>query len=203
MAEMDDIWSRKTKKLKQDPKMIQLVEFTNDLREDSGERVPDFDPDDGGIEAEVLFVFQDPGPTVGDTGFISRDNYLFDPKDHSAMRVIEASDEAGLDRTRTVSWNAIPWHVSDATRKAEFNRAKDDRCLTKLLRTFENQQNHRLKAVALFGKGYACKLAGEVRDAWPDLRIFEEYHPSDRGVPSKQKREHLKETFRQIKEYLG
>ncbi len=201
MADIDDIWARKHEKLHREPKMKPLVEFVEYLRERSeGRKVPNFDPDDGGIDAEVLFVFQDPGPTVEDTNFISRDNYLVNPKDHSAMRVIEASDEADLHRERTVSWNAIPWHVSDDNRKTEFERVKKEKCLTKLLRTFENRN---LKAVALFGSGYAHRLADEVRDERPDLRIFKDYHPSDRGLNSKQKREHFKETFRQIKEFLG
>ncbi len=201
MADIDDIWARKHEKLHREPKMKPLVEFVEYLRERSeGRKVPNFDPDDGGIDAEVLFVFQDPGPTVEDTNFISRDNYLVNPKDHSAMRVIEASDEADLrSRERTVSWNAIPWHVSDEDRDREFRRVRKEGYLTKLLRTFENRN---LKAVTLFG-GYARQLADEVGDERPDLMIFEEYHPSDRGLNSKEKREHFKETFRQIKEFLG
>lgn len=198
MAEFDDIWKRKLEKLHRDLKIKPLRDFAEYLRTQTGQRVPNFDPDDGGVKAEVLFLFQDPGPTVGATDFISRDNYLFDPRDHSAMRVIEASDEADLSRTRTVSWNAMPWHVNADDRDREFRRAKRERYLTKLLTRFEN---HNLKAVALFG-GYARKLADEVKDERPDLRIFEEYHPSDRGLNSKQKKEHFKKTFRQIKEFL-
>jgi hypothetical protein len=81
MAETHDIWARKREALRRDPKMKPLREFTDDLRARSGESVPNFDPDDGGIEAEVLFLFQDPGPTVKDTDFISRDNYPFNPRD--------------------------------------------------------------------------------------------------------------------------
>ncbi len=200
MADIDDIWARKHEKLHREPKMKPLVEFVEYLRERSeGRKVPNFDPDDGGIEAEVLFVFQDPGPTVRDTDFISRDNYLFNPNDHTAMRVIEASDEADLHRERTVSWNAIPWHVTAKERRPEFTKVKKERYLVKLLNKFENQN---LKAVALFG-GYARNLADQVMESRPDLKIFEDYHPSDLGLPSKEKREHFKETFRQIKEFLG
>jgi len=125
MTEPEDIWAHKRKKLHRETKMQPLVEFVEYLGEhEGGKKVPNFDPDDGGIDAEVLFVFQDPGPTVKDTKFISRDNYLFNPKDHSAKRVIDASDEADLHRERAVSWNAIPWLVDKKDRTREFTRVK-------------------------------------------------------------------------------
>ena len=40
--------------------------------------VPDFDPNDGGINAEILLLFEKPGrktdPSYGGSGFISQDN---------------------------------------------------------------------------------------------------------------------------------
>ncbi len=202
MADIDDIWARKHEKLHREPKMKPLVEFVEYLRERSeGRKVPNFDPDDGGIDAEVLFVFQDPGPTVEATNFISRDNYLVNPKDHSAMRVIEASDEADLHRERTVSWNAIPWHVTAKERGREFTKVKNKKYMPELLKRFEGHNN--FKAVALFGSSYAWRLTDQIREIRPDLEIFKDYHPSDLGLPSKQKKEHFKKTFRQIKEFLG
>src|SRR5215218_4049577 len=110
MTEHEDIWVRKMKKLHREPKMEPLVEFVEYLREHSGgKKVPNFDPDDGGIDAEVLFILSDPGPTVKETDFISRDNYGRNKRDRTAKNVMDACDESGLHRERTVSWNAIPW----------------------------------------------------------------------------------------------
>ena len=68
---------------------------------------PYFDPADGGVEAEVLFLFEKPGPKAtfdkGGSGFISRDN-----ADETAKNTSIFMKEAGLDRKKTVIWNVIP-----------------------------------------------------------------------------------------------
>jgi len=197
MAGMDDIWSRKRKKLHRERKMKPLVKFTHDLREDSGESVPNFDPDDGGMEAEVLLLFQDPGPTVSDSDFISRDNYPFNKRDYSAKNVTETGDKVGLARERTISWNAVPWRVAEGDLDRQKKRATRERWLTKLLRLFDD---HNLRAVALFG-GPAREFSKEVREARPDLRIFETWHPGIRAMNQKGKREHFEETFRAVRGY--
>lgn len=79
-----------------------LREFTGDLRKQTGRSVPNFDPDDGGIEAEMLFVLQDPRPTVEDTDFISRDNYLFNRRDGSARNA--SMKRSGRSRN---SWDLV------------------------------------------------------------------------------------------------
>ncbi len=197
---VDDMWSRKREKLSQKPKMGPLREFTDDLRNHSGENVPNFDPDDGGIEAEVLFVFQDPGPTVKDSDFISRDNYPFNKRDYSAKNVTETSGRVNLHRDRTISWNAVPWRVEPMDLSREFRRAKREKWLTELLTMFEGRN---LRAVALFGN-YAHGLADEVRATRPDLEIFEGLHPALLAMNQKKgNREHFVETFRQIKVFLG
>ncbi|MGV8989387.1 MAG: uracil-DNA glycosylase [Cypionkella sp.] len=74
--------------------------------------VPDFDPLDGGIDAEVLFLLEKPGPKTDHTaiagrvgsGFISRDND--DPTAEATLRFMEA---ANIDRKRSVIWNTVPW----------------------------------------------------------------------------------------------
>src|SRR5215213_5540461 len=204
MTEHEDIWVRKMKKLHREPEMEPLVEFVEYLREHSGgKKVPNFDPDDGGVDAEVLFILSDPGPTVKDTDFISRDNYLFNPRDRTAKNVIRASDYANLDRTRTISWNVIPWEVeNDAELQTiEQEKARRERRLTELLDLFGDSEESNLRAVALFG-GRARSFAGEVKEARYDLRIFEDYHPGWRYIDREDPMNHFKETFRQIKEFL-
>lgn len=74
--------------------------------------VPDFDPLDGGIAAEVLFLMEKPGPRTDNTGakghagsgFISRDN-----DDPTAEAILRFMEEAGIARKRSILWNTVPW----------------------------------------------------------------------------------------------
>jgi hypothetical protein len=74
-----------------------------------GWEFPDFDPLDGGIEAELLFLFEKPGPMTlpmhmrKGSGFISRDN-----NDSTAEATFCFMREARIDRKRVVLWNVIP-----------------------------------------------------------------------------------------------
>lgn len=75
-----------------------------------GTQYPFFDPDDGGVNARILFLFEKPGPMTDPTrpgrsgsGFISRDND--DPTAENTFRFME---EIKLPRNETVTWNIIP-----------------------------------------------------------------------------------------------
>ena len=51
-----------------------LTAFVEALRDEVGPRatIPDFDPWDGGIDAEILYLLEAPGPPALASGFISR-----------------------------------------------------------------------------------------------------------------------------------
>lgn len=91
------------------PHILPLAQYAATLRERLGQNVfvPNFDPLDGGINAEFVFLFEKPGPktdsTNGGSGFISRDN-----NDETAKSVFEFMNRIGLDRKRTLLWNTIP-----------------------------------------------------------------------------------------------
>src|SRR5258708_7194323 len=53
-----------------------LTEFVEALRAEVGVAaiVPDFDPWDGGIDAEILYLLEAPGPQAVASSFISRNN---------------------------------------------------------------------------------------------------------------------------------
>lgn len=70
--------------------------------------IPDFDPWDGGIDAELLFLLEAPGPRAVASGFISRNN-----PDESAKNFFELNAEAKIPRKRTVTWNVVPWYIGD------------------------------------------------------------------------------------------
>ncbi len=91
--------------------MQPLVAHVQRLRGIAQAGVPDFDPLDGGINAECLFLLEAPGSKAVGSGFVSRNN-----PDETASNFFAANVEAGLPRSRTVTWNAIPWYIGDGQR---------------------------------------------------------------------------------------
>lgn len=103
---------------------------------------PDFDPMDGGINARVLFLFEKPGPMTAEagrgnregSGFISRDN-----NDPSADATFHFMKTAGLPRSQTVLWNAIPgWNGTRKVTGQELREGLEElKRLLKILRQLE------------------------------------------------------------------
>ena len=154
------------------PSKRPLQDYVNKLRQAHPDvQVPDFDPLDGGIEAQVLFLFQKPSDkTVGDngSGFISRNN-----DDDTAEATFRFMQEAGIPRERTITWNIVPWwdgcnDVTPADRRAI--SAGSHQWLKQLLKLLP-----RLRAVVLVGK-----KAQKLWPAWlrPDLYVCSSLHPS-------------------------
>ncbi|SKC99062.1 hypothetical protein SAMN05445504_7595 [Burkholderia sp. CF099] len=93
-----------------EPHIAPLTQYVARLRaQHPSWEFPDFDPLDGGIEAELLFLLEKPGPVMSPThirkgsGFISRDN-----NDSTAEATFCFMSEARIDRKRVVLWNVIP-----------------------------------------------------------------------------------------------
>lgn len=101
--------------------MVPLVRFVNELRTTMGDDVaiPHFDPWDGGVAAEVLFLLEAPGPQARNSGFVSMNN-----PDESAKNFYEILHEVGIDRKRIVIWNIVPWYIG-AHGKIRPARAQD------------------------------------------------------------------------------
>lgn len=89
------------------PHIAPLTEYVLTLRALGHGNVPYFDPLDGGIEAQLLFIQQNPGPKAIQSGFISRDN-----NDQTAQNSFEIFRETGIPRNFTVLWNIVPWYDS-------------------------------------------------------------------------------------------
>lgn len=86
--------------------MAPLRDFVLALRAERPQiEFPDFDPLDGGIKADILFLLEKPGPKASSkgSGFISRDNG--DPTAEATFRFMT---QAGIPRERTVIWNVMP-----------------------------------------------------------------------------------------------
>ncbi|WP_019905279.1 uracil-DNA glycosylase [Methylobacterium sp. 77] len=86
--------------------------------------VPEPDPLDGGTEARLLLLLETPGPSIGRTGFVSRDNPT-----GTAANLFRFLAESGIARRHSLIWNAVPWVIhapgalNRAPRKAEIATA--------------------------------------------------------------------------------
>lgn len=154
------------------PHVVPLTKFVHKLREKMGSdaSIPYFDPLDGGVNAELLFLLEAPGPRARNSGFVSRDN-----PDETAKNLHELSREAGIDRTRVVLWNVVPWYIGNGKkiRPANTNDINDGlSSLTELMQLLKN-----VRGVVLLGKN-AQKSKKLVTKINPHLRIFECPHPS-------------------------
>jgi hypothetical protein len=116
---------RERRKLMLDlPHVAPLTAYAARLREHGPVEVPEFDPLDGGIDAQVLFLFEKPGPMTArrgrrtGSGFISRNN-----DDPTAEATFHFMNQASIPRRLTVTWNVIPWW--NGTRKISQEELRD------------------------------------------------------------------------------
>ncbi len=129
---------------------------------------PDFDPLDGGIEADLLFLLEKPGPKTSPenkgSGFISRDN-----NDPTAHAIFEQMEKANIDRRRTVLWNTVPgWNRTRAIAAGEVKAGLQE--LHRLLELLPA-----LRTVVLVGR--KAQRAEAILRTKP-LRLFHSAHPS-------------------------
>ena len=126
--------------MRRDLHIAPLTDFVERLRTASPDcEFPDFDPLDGGVAADILFLFEKPGPMTSKggkgSGFISRNND--DPTAEATFRFMK---EAKLSRKRTVIWNVVPgWNgrrkITAPELLAGVNALKDLLPLLRNLRT--------------------------------------------------------------------
>ncbi len=104
------------------PHMVPLAQFVAGLRRSHPDlEFPDFDPLDGGIDADILFLLEKPGPMTSaggrGSGFISRNN-----DDPTAEATFGFMIEARLPRIRTITWNVVPgWNGTRKVTAAELH----------------------------------------------------------------------------------
>jgi uracil-DNA glycosylase len=155
----------------QAPHIKQLSDFVTAMRSECASRkIPDFDPWDGGINAECLFLLEAPGRNA--LKFVSRNN-----NDETAKNFFSLNRAAGLPRERTISWNIVPWYIGNKDKKkiraAKIQDIEEGipylRCLLELL--------PKLRAVVFVGKK-AQQADTVVRELRPKIEIFFSPHPS-------------------------
>lgn len=154
-----------------EPHIAPLTAYVEKLRA----KYPDwefqyFDPMDGGVDADMLFLLEKPGPMTSPnakrkgSGFISRNN-----DDPTAEALFTFMEQAEIDRKRVVLWNVIPGWNGTIKIKPDERRAGVEELAGLLLLL------PRLKTVVLVGRqaGKAAKFMQSM-----NLRIFPSAHPS-------------------------
>lgn len=180
-----------------DPHMVPLTRFVHCLRENmKGDVViPYFDPWDGGIDAEVMFLLEAPGPKARNSGFVSMNN-----PDETAKIFFELLHEARIDRKQIVTWNTVPWYIGSSRRirpAGSSDIADGVRSLSGLIDLLP-----RLSAIVLVGKK-AQKVEGYIRDEAPQLEIFRSPHPSPMYINRKpENRGLLLSSLKAVKAFL-
>jgi hypothetical protein len=154
-----------------EPHVAELTNYIRQLRQrfpDSWE-FPDFDPYDGGQDADLLFLMEKPGPMTSakggnGSGFISRNN-----DDPTAAAIFDFMVQAGIPRNRTVLWNTVPgWNKTIALKGLERrNGLAELPALISLL--------PRLKGVVLVGR-QAQRATKKIQEL--NLSVFPSSHPS-------------------------
>jgi uracil-DNA glycosylase len=149
-----------------------LTKFVKSLRRTRGpdSEVPDFDPWDGGIDAECLFLLEAPGGRAVASGFVSRNN-----PDETAKNFFLLNQHARLPRERTITWNVVPWYVGTGRKIRAVNRSDIAEATPHLERMVAMLP--RLRIAVLVGRK-AQRVLGLLERLRPDCEIFMCPHPS-------------------------
>ena len=181
----------------EEPHIQPLSKFVCRLRKRMGPdaAIPFFDPWDGGVDAEVLFLLEAPGPKARNSGFISMNN-----PDETAKNFFEIILEAGIERKRIVSWNTVPWYIGSGSkiRPATMKDIEEGvEPLGKLLQLLP-----KLRAIVLVGRK-AEKAERHVRRIAPHLNVFISPHPSPLFVNTKpENRGRLLDCWEEVRTFL-
>ena len=132
--------------------------------------MPFFDPLDGGVDAECLFLLEAPGPRAVRSGFVSRNN-----PDETAKNWYELNEAAGIDRARTLVWNVVPWYIGKESRIRAANSGDIVKGLPYLRRLLELLP--KLRVMVLVGRK-AGRARVSIQEWAPQIEIFEIPHPS-------------------------
>lgn len=153
------------------PHIAPLTSYVESLRVKHPDwEFQDFDPMDGGVDADMLFLLEKPGPMTSPqskrkgSGLISRNN-----DDPTAEAIFTFMLQAGISRNRVALWNIIPGWNGTLKISADERRAGVEE-LAELLTLLP-----KLRTVVLVGRqaGRAAKLMQAM-----NVKIFMSAHPS-------------------------
>lgn len=162
-----------------EPHVEALTAFVGRIRKEQhcGDAVPYFDPADGGIEADILYVLEAPGANAVKSGFISRNN-----PDESAKNWLMMNAQAGIPRKRTVIFNIVPWYIGLGGKIRTADSTDIEQGWPYLMELLGMLP--KLRIVVLVGRK-AQRVAMRIGAVRPDLRIMECPHPSPMFVNRK------------------
>jgi len=149
-----------------------LTAFVRELRARMGDEyaIPYFDPEDGGVRADCLFLLEAPGPKAVASGFVSRNN-----PDETARNFFLLNREVGLHRKRTVTWNIVPWYVGSGKRIRPANTEDIDAAKEPLRALLSILPS--LHSIVLVGRKAALVRQSVVTLA-PSVQVLTMPHPS-------------------------
>lgn len=165
LKSQDEIERRK--EMLSEPHMMPLADYISKLRKSDFGDIPDFDPCDGGVNAQALFLFEKPGPKAFESGFISRNN-----NDQTAENTFKFMLEARLPREKVCIWNVIlGWNGTIKVTTDELKQGIE--ALGDLFRLLPH-----LKVVVFVGKK-AAKAKPLLEGT--NLTLMESVHPSPKN----------------------
>jgi uracil-DNA glycosylase len=148
-----------------------LVRFVQGIRDEQqlNKEIPNFDPLDGGVWAECLFVLEAPGRKAVESGFISRNN-----DDETAKNFFQFNELVGLARKRAIIWNIVPWYIGNGGKIRAANHEDIQKGLPYLFKLLKIL--HNLKAIVLIG-GSAQSIRPKL-ETQTNINILTCHHPS-------------------------
>jgi hypothetical protein len=122
LADPDEVAARRSPARLAQVHVAPLNKIVYELRHSSigGETVPYVDPDGGGIDARGLMLLRDPSDTAWrTTRLIAPDN-----PDKTADNFTWLRDSVGIDPSRLVHWNIVPWWIGERDAEKEIDAAR-------------------------------------------------------------------------------
>ncbi|WP_430226941.1 uracil-DNA glycosylase [Paraburkholderia tropica] len=180
-----------------EPHVAPLTAYVEELRLEAGPGadIPDFDPWDAGIDAEILFLLEAPGARAVASTFVSRNN-----PDETAKNMFLLHQDACIPRARTLLWNVVPWYIGDGARIRAATPHDLELGLKPLPRLI--QMLPKLRAIVFMGKN-AQQAQPQVAALRPDLRLFACAHPSPKVINTRPgNREAILTVLREVAELL-
>lgn len=181
----------------EEPHVRSLTAFVHNVRRETGPeaKIPYFDPWDGGVKAEVLFLAEAPGPKAVLSGFVSQNN-----PDESAKNSFQFIHTAGIPRNLIVRWNVVPWYIGSGKKIRAANSLEvrgGSRYLKPLFNLLPN-----LRAVVLVGKK-SQTAEGLISSIRPNLKVFKSPHPSPMFVNrAPENRAKILVVFQEVADFL-
>jgi len=179
-----------------DPHVAPLNRYVEGLRDPDGRGwIPYIAPIYGGIDAEVLNVFRDPGPMTDPSGrgsgFLCIEN-----DDDSAERLAGLMDEARMSIDRAAPWNAYPWYINRKPTGPECTAGVEP--LAGLIRLLP-----RLRVLMLHGgeaHNVGRKLARVHPELLADCHVINTYHTGNQAFIGnadvrRARMQHLRDSF--------